>query len=588
MRSRILFTFVLLAGVLLAGCGGAAEIGITTEPTTEDTTEKIADVTTEIVTEPVTEEVKVSELEKIEPANGKRVKIACVGDSITYGYGLATPSVEGYPAQLQKLLGSNYAVGNFGQSGAYALAADNKYNVKEANLYYRNTAPYRNSLSYEPDVVVIMLGTNDIRSMSCEDAKTEFVKAIKSLAEEYASLPTVKKVYIASSIYTPSGDVRNLASGEISRLTKQAADELGFTFIDVYAITRDYMAVHHHQGTDRVHPNKDGALQIAKAIYAGLTETEPDIDEYPLSETGVVFVDENAPKGGDGKTPETAVNGIGQAVGLLRENGGTVVICSPCTVNYTCHLPENKKPITVTSVYGGVDYRTTANAKLGLKYNFFIYGDFVFDDVEISSQSKNLVFVCNFNDVTIGKGVTCTVANSSAGNILLVVGGNPIFGGEDAEMFALRDECNITVNGGTWVYIRAGNRRSNAQVPIVGVAETGKLTVTVNGGTFTNTGGNNLTAATGMNSNRGVCNLIINGGNFKGSIYGVSRIGENFTTEEAVMSGTVNLEINGGTFAGRIIAVQDNTVKVTGEINVTCAKAYESKLSGNFTNKVIK
>ena len=590
MRKNALLALMLLCCILLGSCGGG--VAVTTEPVsdepTADVTEATADITTEVVTEPVTEEIKVSEFEKIEPANGTKVKIACIGDSITYGYGLNSPATESYPAQLQKMLGKDYAVGNFAQSGAYALAADNQYNVKDAKLDYRKTSPYLSSLKYDADVVIIMLGTNDMRSMSCADAKEEFVKAIKSLAEEYAALPTVKKVYIASPIYTPSGDVRNLASGEMARLTKQAADELGFAFIDVYAMTRDYMAVHHHQGTDRVHPNKDGALQIAKAMYAGLMETEADIDVYPISDTGVVFVNEKAPAGGDGKTPETAVNGLGKAVALLRESGGTVVICSPCTIDYTCHLTENKKTITVTSVYNGIDYRATANAKINLKYNFFMYGDFIWDDVEISALAKNLVFVCNYNNVTIGEGVTCTVGSSSAGSILFVVGGNAVFGGEPVEQFTLSGKCNIEINGGTWMYIRAGNRRNSGQVPIGGVSETGELAITVNGGTFTNTGGTGLTAATGMNSNYGVCNLIINGGTFKGPIYAVSRVGVNETAEDAVMSGTVNLLINGGTFAGKIIAVQDNSITVTGSVNVTCASAYESKLQGNFTSKVIK
>ena len=591
MRHRILLAFVLLVSFLLASCANTAGGGpAITEPvkdnTSETTTAASTEPSTEPVTEPITEEIKLSEFEKIEPANGKRVKIACVGDSITYGYGLATPAAEGYPAQLQKLLGNDFSVGNFGQSGSYALSADNKYNVKDAGLYYRNTTVYRNSLKYEPDVVIIMLGTNDIRSMSCADAKEEFVKAIKSLADEYAALPTVKKVYIASPIYTPTADVRNLASGEMARLTGRAADELGFSFIDVYSMTREYMAVHHHQGTDRVHPNKEGALQIAKAVYAGLMETEPEIDVYPVSETGVVFVDASKPDGGDGSTLENAVNGFGKAVGLLRESGGTVVICSPCTINYTCHLPENKKLIKVTSVYGGVDYRATAKAKLGIKYDFFMYGDYEFDDIEISSEGKNRVFVCNYNNVKIGKGVTSSIANASAGSILLVVGGNGVFGGEVVEQFTLNGKCNIEINAGTWMYIRAGNRRNNDSVPIGGVSETGELTITVNGGTFTNTGGN-LTAATGMNGNKGVCNLIINGGTFRGSVYGVSRIGGNLTNETPEMSGTVNLEINGGTIAGKIIATQDNSIKITGAVNVICAKAYEAKLSGNFTSKVI-
>jgi len=91
-----------------------------------------------------------------------------------------------------------------------------------------------------------------------------------------------------------------------------------------------------------------------------------------------------------------------------------------------------------------------------------------------------------------------------------------------------------------------------------------------------------------MSNNYGECNLIINGGDFRGPVYGVSRVGGNTSPEKAEMTGVVNLVINGGTFAGKIIAVQDNTITVTGQVNVTVAAEYESKLSGNFTNKTVK
>jgi len=49
------------------------------------------------------------------------VKIACVGDSITEGSGLTSPATQSYPARLQRLLGTNYNVRNFGVSGRTLL-----------------------------------------------------------------------------------------------------------------------------------------------------------------------------------------------------------------------------------------------------------------------------------------------------------------------------------------------------------------------------------------------------------------------------------------------------------------------------------
>ena len=517
------------------------------------------------------------------------MKIACIGNSITYGYGLSNPTAQSYPTVLQKLLGDGYRVGNFGKSGAYALPADNRYNVKDAALSYRNTSEYKASLKFDADVVVIMLGTNDIRSMSCSAAKDDFVAAIKSLAEEYAALETVKQVYLASCILTPNDDViRQLANGEMTRLIKLAADELELPFIDVYAMTREYMDVHQHYSKDRVHPLAEGYAQIAAAMYAGLTATEPEIDSYPVSENGVVYVKDSGKANGDGKTPETAVNTLAKAVGLLRKDGGTVVVCGPCTISYTLHLPENGKCITVTSVYGGVDYRDTARARLVVKKNISLHGDYTFDDIEISSAAQWMIIAFNYNNVTIGDGVVCTKYNSSATDLLLLVGANVGIGGSPASEITLYGECNVTVDGGTWLYVKCGNRRASPAFPLGGIAEGGKLTVTVNGGVYTNSGGNNLTSVTGMNSTLGESKLVINGGDFKGPIYVVGRSGTNTSGEAAEMSGTATLEINGGTFAGKIIAVQDNSISVTGKVNVVCAAAYEDKLSGNFTDKVIK
>ena len=52
----------------------------------------------------------------------KQIKVACVGNSITYGLKLENREKQSYPAQLQQLLGSDYIVGNFGKSGTTLLS----------------------------------------------------------------------------------------------------------------------------------------------------------------------------------------------------------------------------------------------------------------------------------------------------------------------------------------------------------------------------------------------------------------------------------------------------------------------------------
>src|SRR5689334_8855673 len=103
-------------------------------------------------------------------------KIACVGDSITYGSGLGDRGTESYPAVLQTLVGSAHTVENFGVSGATLL--------KNGDKPYWDESAYGSSGSFEPDVVVIMLGTNDAKPQNWSHA-SEFAGDYAALIEHY-------------------------------------------------------------------------------------------------------------------------------------------------------------------------------------------------------------------------------------------------------------------------------------------------------------------------------------------------------------------------------------------------------------------
>src|SRR4051812_3765193 len=55
-----------------------------------------------------------------------KIRLACVGDSITYGAGTKNPKTDSYPAQLSRLLGDKWLVQNFGVSGATMLRNGDK------------------------------------------------------------------------------------------------------------------------------------------------------------------------------------------------------------------------------------------------------------------------------------------------------------------------------------------------------------------------------------------------------------------------------------------------------------------------------
>ncbi|RUA11942.1 MAG: sialate O-acetylesterase, partial [Flavobacteriia bacterium] len=86
-------------------------------------------------------------------AQTRPIKIACVGNSITFGHKISNREKNAYPAQLQHLLGANYSVKNFGHSGRTLL--------KKGDYPYWKSDLYTKALQFKPDVVYIMLGTND-------------------------------------------------------------------------------------------------------------------------------------------------------------------------------------------------------------------------------------------------------------------------------------------------------------------------------------------------------------------------------------------------------------------------------------------
>ena len=81
------------------------------------------------------------------------VRVACIGNSITYGAGIENRERDAYPVQLQRMLGEGYVVGNFGKSGATLL--------NKGHRPYIEQKEFQRALTFAGDVVVIQLFLND-------------------------------------------------------------------------------------------------------------------------------------------------------------------------------------------------------------------------------------------------------------------------------------------------------------------------------------------------------------------------------------------------------------------------------------------
>lgn len=188
----------------------------------------------------------------------EKIRVACVGDSITAGHLLADPEHTSYPAQLGKILGERYEVRNFGRSGATLLKSG------KADLSYWKAEQYAQALAFNPNIVIIMLGTNDTRPANWV-RKADFVQDCLALTESFRLLAAKPEVYVClpPPVYHQGAfKVTNEVLEQVLSLMKEAAASKKITLIDVNTA----LAGHPEFFPDNVHPNLEGAKAIAETV----------------------------------------------------------------------------------------------------------------------------------------------------------------------------------------------------------------------------------------------------------------------------------------------------------------------------------
>jgi len=198
-------------------------------------------------------------------AQTKPIRIACVGNSITYGAGLRNPARDAYPSVLQRMLGSDYEVRNFGRSGATLL--------RKGNFPYWTTDQYRNAKNFNPDIVIIKLGSNDSKPVH-KDIWSQFETDLSNLIDTFRLLPAMPRVYLCYP--APA-----IGKGNFG-ITDSVLIHVIMPQIDKVARKKKIDIIDLHQALinspelfpDRVHPNEAGELIMAKTVYKALAGKE--------------------------------------------------------------------------------------------------------------------------------------------------------------------------------------------------------------------------------------------------------------------------------------------------------------------------
>jgi acetyl esterase/lipase len=206
------------------------------------------------------------------------IRVACIGNSITEGFGIDMCGAYGYPAELQKILGKDYWVKNFGVSSRTML--------NKGDYPYMNELAWQDAQAFKPDVVLIKLGTNDSKPENWQygaEFRQDLEQMILTLRPDLAQpvgkkakkvkkaknavpQPVKPKIYLCTPIpaFKPTWNISDaVITSEIIPIQQEVAKKYGLEVIDLhtlYAQDGDKML------DDGIHPDGKGAHRLAEII----------------------------------------------------------------------------------------------------------------------------------------------------------------------------------------------------------------------------------------------------------------------------------------------------------------------------------
>ena len=201
------------------------------------------------------------------------VKVACIGNSITDGHGIDMATQHGYPALLQQMLGDGYWVKNFGVSGRTLL--------NKGDFPYMNEMAWKDAVAFQPDVVIIKLGTNDSKPQNWQygaEFKADLKQMITTLRPDLAqpqkkkgkkakaATPKKPEIILCTPIpaFKSSWDINEeIIANNIIPIQQEVAREYGLKVIDLHTLFANGADMVQPDG---IHPNEKGVKRMAEIV----------------------------------------------------------------------------------------------------------------------------------------------------------------------------------------------------------------------------------------------------------------------------------------------------------------------------------
>lgn len=192
------------------------------------------------------------------------LKVACVGNSITYGFLISDREQNCYPAQLAQMLGSGYQVENFGKSGTTLLSKGHRPYIEQDE--------FRRAIEFTPDIVVIHLGVNDTDPRDFPDYGDDFAADYIALIDSFKIVNPNVRIILANLSPLLSKHYRYRSGTRVWRdrlreLIPAVAEATGSELIDFGEVLRD----HPEMLPDGIHPNVQGAGILAETVRGAIT-----------------------------------------------------------------------------------------------------------------------------------------------------------------------------------------------------------------------------------------------------------------------------------------------------------------------------
>lgn len=187
--------------------------------------------------------------------SGDKIKIACVGDSITEGYGLEDPSETAYPEVLNEILGENYSVLNCGKSSTTL--------IKSGNKSYWDSKEFSSVFCFKPNIITIKLGTNDTKAKNWN--KETFLESYQSMIDTFRTIHGNPEIYVCLPVpvFKTKWGINDstINAGVIPAINEIAAkNKLKIIDLNTPFINDSLLF------PDGIHPNEEAEAKIAEII----------------------------------------------------------------------------------------------------------------------------------------------------------------------------------------------------------------------------------------------------------------------------------------------------------------------------------